>query len=700
MWIFLKSIFSILFCVVLSASAKVLVEGDLEALIERNDQGQITQVQQDGSCWSYIYDENRFLQAVFLNEVELLKYERNVDGYDLKISSSKFVYWFKKEGQKYEYGDLITGESGFFLLDSFGRRTYEKFMNGASLSIEYLANRKKFFVEGFGGFTIQVDEDEKEYTISSSFFEEFTTPIPFVRGEVLKRDGRGNILSTQLGDQLTEYRYDEEDQLLVEIGSGKEIHHAYLGGFVRNSSDNNVCIEVELNPLMYVERVIKGDNKLNCKYDPFGRLISSNLEGAESSSYLYCAMFEIGRIEGGELKEFRLLDPDLEGMEDFPYTAYIYKEGEGFMTETDLFGNITRLIEVKTNQVKEEMKYSAFKEETEQATFFSPWRYRSQRFHPALQLSVFGKRFYDPESGAFISQDPSGYDFSINRIHFCLNNPLKYSDPLGTKIGWQLTRAEKKQFGDIFEFIGTHFPLPLAVGEHLKLLSSDLTGLEPPEPFDVDQVFELARSSDEEEVAIIHVNGIQTAKRIAELMAHNTFSVFQKKNKQNVPLQISCVYLATKGLGRDLIEASLEWINFQTEGTRLLERQIKQKLAQNYKKIILLCHSRGALATSVVSHSFTEEDRKRLEIYSLGGAATIPGVFGCKVVNYISKRDPLPILIDLYGVINKGKYRNANIVYLDMEEGGCKLFDHAFQGATYQRALEEIAEKFFEVYSS
>lgn len=53
-------------------------------------------------------------------------------------------------------------------------------------------------------------------------------------------------------------------------------------------------------------------------------------------------------------------------------------------------------------------------------------------------LMYYGTRYYDTESGRFISEDPAEPDWldteSINRYVYCRNNPLKYIDPNGTNI--------------------------------------------------------------------------------------------------------------------------------------------------------------------------------------------------------------------------------------------------------------------------
>ncbi|MBU7048206.1 MAG: hypothetical protein HXS54_17355, partial [Theionarchaea archaeon] len=50
-------------------------------------------------------------------------------------------------------------------------------------------------------------------------------------------------------------------------------------------------------------------------------------------------------------------------------------------------------------------------------------------------LYYFGARYYDPETGRFITRDPQMGSFespqTLNRYTYCANNPLKYIDPTG-----------------------------------------------------------------------------------------------------------------------------------------------------------------------------------------------------------------------------------------------------------------------------
>ena len=64
--------------------------------------------------------------------------------------------------------------------------------------------------------------------------------------------------------------------------------------------------------------------------------------------------------------------------------------------------------------------------------------YTSHEHLPEFGLINMNARLYDPILGRFLSPDPfiadGTYSQDYNRYSYCLNNPLKYTDPGGKKI--------------------------------------------------------------------------------------------------------------------------------------------------------------------------------------------------------------------------------------------------------------------------
>jgi RHS repeat-associated protein len=68
----------------------------------------------------------------------------------------------------------------------------------------------------------------------------------------------------------------------------------------------------------------------------------------------------------------------------------------------------------------------------------NPFRYRSYYYDPQTGLYYLKARYYDPEVGRFVSPDSidnmmlQSHDINgLNLYAYCLNNPIRYSDPSG-----------------------------------------------------------------------------------------------------------------------------------------------------------------------------------------------------------------------------------------------------------------------------
>ena len=59
---------------------------------------------------------------------------------------------------------------------------------------------------------------------------------------------------------------------------------------------------------------------------------------------------------------------------------------------------------------------------------YNPWRFSSKRKDFETSLIYYGRRYYDPEIGRWITQDPKGYTDSLNLYAFLLNDPLTKLD--------------------------------------------------------------------------------------------------------------------------------------------------------------------------------------------------------------------------------------------------------------------------------
>jgi len=61
----------------------------------------------------------------------------------------------------------------------------------------------------------------------------------------------------------------------------------------------------------------------------------------------------------------------------------------------------------------------------------NPWQYLSKRVDEETNLVFFGRRYYDPETGRWLTPDPQGFDNGLNLYAYVLNDPLIKLDLYG-----------------------------------------------------------------------------------------------------------------------------------------------------------------------------------------------------------------------------------------------------------------------------
>ena len=130
------------------------------------------------------------------------------------------------------------------------------------------------------------------------------------------------------------------------------------------------------------------------------------------------------------------------------------------MYEKDIEGNIIGIYDMDSEGRVAKYEYDAWGRskvcnadgsENTSETFIgniNAFRYKSYYYDSETKLYYLISRYYDPETGRFISPDHMGYMAEqMERINgcnlyaYCLNNPVMYSDPEGTFILFALIGA-------------------------------------------------------------------------------------------------------------------------------------------------------------------------------------------------------------------------------------------------------------------
>jgi RHS repeat-associated protein len=298
-----------------------------------------------------------------------------------------------------------------------------------------------------------------------------------------KYDSTHNLVSSTTDRAESRYQYDDTSQMIREDGAG--VNAAYGNDSLYNRIEKNgaSCEINSLNELLFDgkttyeydlrgNQILKDMNskqfsfgydplnqlievksekeKVEFIYDPLGRRLAKVIStkagyGWEESTreyYLYDGEEEIGSFKSpNTLDSFRVLSTH-----SLPKTLSSEVGGKIFAPLIDVQGNIRRLVDVNSKTLAASYDFTAFGEKLQpkdKEDLHNPWQFASKRFDPSLDLVYFGKRYYAPKIGRWITTDPAGLEDSFNPYQYVLNNPFRYYDPNGESLeGWLLGVGE------------------------------------------------------------------------------------------------------------------------------------------------------------------------------------------------------------------------------------------------------------------
>ncbi len=272
-------------------------------------------------------------------------------------------------------------------------------------------------------------------------------------------DPVGNLTATQIDNDKHFYSYDDLSQLtsegsysyrydslhsriqkneelatyneLQELLSIGDTHLTYDLNGNQTSKDN---WRYSYDSLSRLTSATNGDTSLQFTYDPLGRRLSKQVDDQLLEYYLYDDNQELGAYQRGQPKNLRVLG--LAAHKNSPTTIAIEIEEQAFAPLVDVQGNIRHLIDLDTAGIAASYDFTAFGEDLQKSPHHpsNPWRFASKRLDSELGLIYFGKRYYDPSLGRWLTTDPAGFVDSLNLYQYVWNNPFRYLDPHGENI--------------------------------------------------------------------------------------------------------------------------------------------------------------------------------------------------------------------------------------------------------------------------
>ncbi len=281
---------------------------------------------------------------------------------------------------------------------------------------------------------------------------------PHFTHAILEYDAVGNVLRSELNNEILDYSYDD----LYQLTSEKEHTYAHDSLYNRLQKDSASYAVNALNQLSSVFKYDEDGNpyshgKARYTYDAFDRLISMEdhstklhfaydschrrlsktvyrfengvWEHVETRFFLYDDQNEIGSVDAaGNIQELRILGRTPQA--EIGSAIAIELQGKIFAPIHDLYGNVSMLLSL-ADKNHEHYCYTAFGEERNPSPTINPWRFSSKRIDDETGLVYFGRRYYLPTYGRWLTPDPLGLDAGPNLYAYVFNAPLTHVDLYG-----------------------------------------------------------------------------------------------------------------------------------------------------------------------------------------------------------------------------------------------------------------------------
>jgi RHS repeat-associated protein len=219
------------------------------------------------------------------------------------------------------------------------------------------------------------------------------------------------------------YEINNLNQLLSQTDSR---YTYYANGNTKEIINDEKTILLKYDALDRLIEVQIGDDTTYYKYDGFHRRLSKTQSG-KTTYFLYQGDNEIGILVNGEIKELRILG--LGKGAEIGATVAMEFNGSTYVPVHDPSGSVVSLLDL-SGDVLESYRYTAFGEE-EGGEKLNPWRFASKRVDPETGFINFGRRYYMPCVGRWLTPDPIGFADGPNLYTYCHNDPIAYVDPDG-----------------------------------------------------------------------------------------------------------------------------------------------------------------------------------------------------------------------------------------------------------------------------
>ncbi|MCH9625149.1 MAG: hypothetical protein S4CHLAM123_03180 [Chlamydiales bacterium] len=470
------------------------------------------------------------------------------------------------------------------------------------------------------------------------------------------------------------------NNLLQITHDGQQEYHYDKNG---NLLSDGICT-YEYDLLDRLIAVTKDERRTLYAYDALNRRISK-----DNDLYLWDGQQEIGMMRNGYIRELRILGEG-KGAE-IGAAVLLELDNIMYIPIHDHRGSLVTLLTLAGKPISTH-RYTTFGESNNNEDL-SPWGFSSKRYDPETGFIYFGKRYYHPALGRWITPDPQGFQDGPNLYAYVYNSPHLYCDPLG------LLAQSLSEVHNVVEFCSWVWYCACStiewIGHNLIPMQGVRDLVEAGGRWAKGGGFFQPR----QHACVLASDGIQVP-HLSKVYHNGILTNLDSGTKQrdaiseaNGGVQVILLFNPSHGIMCDLIDSLIAKCGIKTAYERMCAHYYATTLQEDpIHEFDITAHSQGCTRLNNTGNILMKDQCQHMKVEAYASATIISEERFKKTQNYLSKLDMVP-LTSSWSYIKNVAGIDSNVTFLTPHSMN-PLTEHYLMGNTYWEQIKKSGDDF------